>query len=256
MQKLKKRLYELHHGESRSALVFRWVLFAIDMAVLVYFLFTVARPLTPQIIAIDMALGVFLGIELLIRIWIEPDRKRFLLSFVFLADLIVIASLFAPLLIENFAFLRILRALRFLHSYRTVEELTGFSSWFRKNRHMLRPIANLLVFVFIVTSIIWVLEHEINDQINSWIDALYFTVTTLTTTGFGDIILKDDLGRLFTVVIMVFGVALFLRLVQQIFRPAKIEHSCEHCGLSQHDPDASHCKHCGKIVFIPTEGER
>ena len=53
--------------------------------------------------------------------------------------------------------------------------------------------------------------------------ALYFTVTTLTTTGFGDITLRGDIGRLLAVVIMVLGVVLFLKLLQAVFRPAKVE---------------------------------
>jgi voltage-gated potassium channel len=58
-----------------------------------------------------------------------------------------------------------------------------------------------------------------------------------------------------SVLIMVLGVALFLRLVQTIFRPAKVIHECPDCGLTRHDPDAVHCKHCGRILHIETEGE-
>jgi voltage-gated potassium channel len=57
------------------------------------------------------------------------------------------------------------------------------------------------------------------------------------------------------VVIMVVGVGLFLRLIQTIFRPAKIAFPCPDCGLKRHDPDAVHCKHCGRVLNIPTEGD-
>ena len=60
---------------------------------------------------------------------------------------------------------------------------------------------------------------------------------------------------LISVAIMIFGVALFLRLIQTIFRPQKVHHRCPDCGLSRHDPDAVHCKHCGRTINIPTEGE-
>jgi voltage-gated potassium channel len=56
------------------------------------------------------------------------------------------------------------------------------------------------------------------------------------------------------VVIMIFGVGLFLRLVQTIFRPQKVAHACPDCGLKRHEPDAVHCKHCGRLLNIPTEG--
>jgi len=73
-----------------------------------------------------------------------------------------------------------------------------------------------------MTALVFVLQFEDNPDIDGYIDALYFTVTTLTTTGFGDIILTGNLGRLLAVFIMVAGVALFLRLAQTIFRPQKL----------------------------------
>ena len=60
-----------------------------------------------------------------------------------------------------------------------------------------------------------------NDQINNYADALYFTVTALTTTGFGDITLQGTSGRLLSVVVMIVGVTLFLRLAQVLFRPSR-----------------------------------
>jgi voltage-gated potassium channel len=96
---------------------------------------------------------------------------------------------------------------------------------------------------------------RINPSIENYVDALYFTVATLTTTGFGDITLEGDSGRLLAIVIMVFGVALFLRLVQTIFRPQKVRYECPDCGLNRHEPDAVHCKHCGRVLHIETEGE-
>ena len=80
-------------------------------------------------------------------------------------------------------------------------------------------------------------------------------VTALTTTGFGDVVLKDTSGRLLSVIIMVVGVALFLRMVQTIFRPARVHVVCPGCGLSRHDTDAVHCKHCGRLMRIETEGQ-
>ncbi|MBL1406122.1 MAG: ion transporter [Rhizobiales bacterium] len=255
MNELKKKIKRLYTSNANGPRSFRWGLFIFDMTLIAYFLATATIELSNTIIAIDITLGVILLAEFSARHWVLNERKTLGQKLYAALDLIVILSLFAPLLFKNIGFLRILRTLRFLHSYHTIKELRRLSKWFRKNERVVTAATNLIVFVFIVTSIVWVLEARINPNINSYIDALYFTVTTLTTTGYGDIILQDDLGRVLTILIMVFGVALFLRLVQQIFRPHKIEHKCKHCGLKQHDPDASHCKHCGNIVNIETDGE-
>ena len=79
-------------------------------------------------------------------------------------------------------------------------------------------------------------------------------MTALTTTGFGDITLPGTSGRLISVAIMIFGVTLFLRLAQVLFRPPKVRHPCPNCGLLMHDADAVHCKHCGETIRIKTEG--
>lgn len=36
---------------------------------------------------------------------------------------------------------------------------------------------------------------------------------------------------------MVFGVSLFLRLIQTMFRPNKMRYTCQHCGLFLHEAD-------------------
>ena len=80
-------------------------------------------------------------------------------------------------------------------------------------------------------------------------------VPPVTTTGFGDITPRDTPGRLLTVVIMVTGVTLFLRLAQALFRPPKVRFECPSCALMRHDSDAVHCKHCGVVLHLPNEGE-
>ena len=180
---------------------------------------------------------------------------NFAIRFTSVADLIVILSLLAAPFIENLAFLRVVRMLRLLRSYHVMRELEEMSPWFRRNNEIIVSSINLFVFIFIFTAVVFVLEHEQNEHINNYLDALYFTVATLTTTGFGDITMTDTAGRVLSVVIMVVGVGLFLRLVQTIFRPAKVLYPCPDCGLQRHDPDAVHCKHCGRILNISTEGE-
>ena len=174
---------------------------------------------------------------------------------VVIADVVVIMTLLAPAFLENFAFLRVVRVLRLLRSYHVLKELRETSVFFKRNEEVIQSTVNLIVFIFFVTALVYVMQVRINPQIENYVDALYFTVTTLTTTGFGDITMEGSSGRLLAVLIMVFGVALFLRLVQTIFRPQKSIHECKNCGLKRHDTDAVHCKHCGEIINIETEGE-
>lgn len=47
----------------------------------------------------------------------------------------------------------------------------------------------------------------------SWIDAFYFSVTTMSTVGYGDLAPKSDFGKLFTTLYIVVAVGLFVALV-------------------------------------------
>jgi voltage-gated potassium channel len=172
-----------------------------------------------------------------------------------LADLLGIMSLLlAPLLHGGLGFLRVLRTLRLLHSVRLITSLRSDLPFFRRNEEAALAAAQLGVFIFVMTGLVFETQHRGNPHITNYSDALYFTVTALTTTGFGDIVLQGPLGRLLSVVIMLAGVTLFLRLAQTLFRPNKVRFSCPDCGLERHEPDAVHCKACGILLNIPDEG--
>lgn len=54
----------------------------------------------------------------------------------------------------------------------------------------------------------------------SVLDALWITITTLTTVGYGDVVARSELGRMFTLVLIVFGLGAFAFAAQatiQIF---------------------------------------
>jgi len=113
----------------------------------------------------------------------------------------------------------------------------------------------MFVFVFFTTSFVFTFFEEDGSGPDTYTDALYFTVATLTTTGYGDIAPTSPAGKLATVVIMIVGVSLFVRLARAIVMPSKMRHTCTSCGLSRHEADAVHCKHCGALVQIAARGQ-
>ena len=52
----------------------------------------------------------------------------------------------------------------------------------------------------------------------SWVDALYFSATTMSTVGLGDLSPQTDFGKLFTVVYIFVGVGVFVALFAQFAR--------------------------------------
>lgn len=54
----------------------------------------------------------------------------------------------------------------------------------------------------------------------SWLDALYFSTITLTTVGYGDITPKTNLGKLFTIFYVLFGVGIIAATLNVLLRGA------------------------------------
>jgi voltage-gated potassium channel len=254
MNKLTIFFREIYQGATPRAIAARYLFIVFDLLVIVYFVVTTFLEPYDWVIYSDMAIGIILVADFIGRLLASRDRGAFLVKPMTIVDFIVIASLFVPALIGNFAFLRLLRSLRLMRSYTVARELRSMSRFFATNEEVIFSALNLVVFIFVVTAAVFVLQVQVNDSINNYVDALYFTITTLTTTGFGDVILVGSTGRLLAVVIMIVGVALFIRLVQTIFRPYRIRHECPDCGLTRHELDAVHCKHCGRQLHIRTEG--
>ena len=254
MAEYRENLNGLYNGTSKKSVRFRFGLIAFDFVTISFFIVTSMVELSAWIITIDFIIAFFLSLDFFARLFIAKNRLNFLIQPITLLDIVVILALLAAAFIENLAFLRVFRSLRLLRSYHLLRDLRSQYKYFARNEVVIQSVLNLFVFIFVVTALVYVFQHDVNPQIASYTDALYFTVTTLTTTGFGDITMRGEFGRLLAVVIMVLGVALFLKLVQAVFRPPKVEYGCPDCGLKRHDPDAVHCKHCGRTLHIETEG--
>jgi voltage-gated potassium channel len=251
---VRARLTELYEGTGPKSRVYGYFLLVFDVVMVAYVIVSSFFLGTLAIEIIDACLGLFIVFDFAARIIISRDRARTAFSIWGLADIVVIFSLLAPIAGEGFAFLRVVRTFRLLRSYHLLKQLRRDSLYFRRNEATFFAVINLALFIFVTTALVFETQHGINPDIGNYADALYFTVTTLTTTGFGDITLPGATGRLLSVGIMIFGVSLFVRLIQVIFRPPKVDYACPDCGLARHDPDAVHCKHCGRVLNIPTEG--
>lgn len=253
-QRLHQQVDYLYNGAGTRSRNFRWSLLAFDGITILYFVVASFLHHVDDLHVVEESIGAIYLLEFSARLFISKTRLHDIFHPVGLADLIVIASLLAPTLAENFSFLRVIRSLRLLRSYHMLKTLRKQSVFVRSHEDVLFSVVNLLVFIFVITAVVYVSQVGINPSIQNYVDALYFTIATLTTTGFGDITMVGTSGHILAVLIMIFGISLFLRLIQTIFRPGKIRYECPACGLSRHDNDAVHCKHCGKVLHIATEG--
>ena len=251
---LRARLKRLYFGSSLTSRRFRLASLVLEIGFIVFFVATSFVTGQGWVVYAELGIGVILLADFLARWWLAQPPSAYFRQLSTWADIVVLATLFLPAFTTSLLFLRVLRAVRLFRSYRILREIYAHYTFVREHRDAVQASLNLLVFVFVMSAVVYVLQAERHPGIENFVDALYFTVSTLSTTGFGDIVFKDTLGRLLSIFIMLVGVGLFLRLIQTIFRPAKVRYECPDCGLTRHEPDAVHCKHCGRILHIETEG--
>ncbi|WP_084393302.1 ion transporter [Henriciella pelagia] len=252
---LNRQLFWLYEGTGKGPFVFRWALLIFDILTIGYFLWAPFDQRERSHYAVDYVIGIVILFDLVARFYIARHKHRFFLKWINWADLVVVVTMFAPLLVSNFAFLRILRAVRAVRAFTFIRRVKGITPYFQRYERIIDKVTNLVVFVFIMAAIVYATQVGRNDDIRTYLDSLYFAISSLTTTGYGDIIMDNQLGRLLAIMIMVLGLSLFLQLLRALIEPdQKVDCECETCGLVRHDRDAIHCKHCGSPIKIKTEG--
>ncbi|MCC7267855.1 MAG: ion transporter [Caulobacteraceae bacterium] len=247
---LRARLRALYHGHSREAVRFRLSVIALDILIIAFFIGGPFLRGTPLFLPVDYAIAALLALDLVARALAYSTRRRWIAQPIVWVDLFILATLLFPQWFYAFAFLRVLRLWTLFHSdffWKTVGRRYNESRW----EDVAKSVANLVTFVFVMTGFVYAVFGRRHPDVNGYVDALYFTISTLTTTGFGDITLPGTIGKLIAIVTMVTGITLFVGLAQTLMRPPKVHFPCPTCGLIRHDPDAVHCKACGQILNIP-----
>jgi voltage-gated potassium channel len=208
--------------------------------------------------SLEIIIGVSFTIEYILRMWIAVDRIKHFFDIYSLIDLLAIMPLF--LAVSNLQFLRVFRIFRIFRLLRFLENRYFFFGTITDNMLIItRILFTISAIVFVCSGLTLLAEKGANPNINTFMDATYFTIVTLTTVGFGDITPKTGLGRVFTVLTISSGI-IFIPwqvglLIRRLITTAnKIQVVCKKCGLKFHDPDAVHCKHCGHMIYSEYEG--
>jgi voltage-gated potassium channel len=101
-----------------------------------------------------------------------------------------------------------------------ISQLTYFLSE-RGARQNVRALLKYMVVLGVVITAYSVLFHVImlyaEGRYHSWVTGFYWTFTVMTTLGFGDITFTSDIGRAFSIVVMLSGIILLLVVLPFMF---------------------------------------
>ncbi len=119
---------------------------------------------------------------------------------------------------KMFEMLMVLRVFRVIRIFPKLQE--GFlliaSSVSRRWKVFVVILVTLLLFILVGGILIYNVEVEVNDNINSYLDAVWFVFISITTIGYGDIYPATEIGRSFTIVFSLVGIGL-ISIVTAIF---------------------------------------
>lgn len=199
-----------------------------------------------------LILGIF-AVEYALRLWTTDRWWSYACSPYGLVDLLAISPFVLGFLDMRFVrllrWLRILRLIRFLSDRAILGRLTPADTL-----AVVRIIFTILAIIFIYAGIIFQVEQRYHPEtFQTFLDAAYFAVVTMTTVGYGDITPVSDAGRVFTILMILTGIALIPTqlgdLIRRIIKMSQsIQVPCDRCHWPLHDPDAAFCKHCGAAL--------
>ncbi|WP_339705557.1 NAD-binding protein [uncultured Kriegella sp.] len=84
------------------------------------------------------------------------------------------------------------------------------SAFKRNARKLLRYVALLAVVVLIHSILFHIIMMTVEGRFYSWVTGFYWTLTVMSTLGFGDITFESDIGRLFSIIVLLSGIILLL----------------------------------------------
>ncbi len=146
----------------------------------------------------DISLGLLLG-------EVVKKKLKFILSPMSIIDLLAILPSYRPL-----RFLRFFLLFRLLKIFRYTQSMNFLLKVFVEKKFEFFTLLILFAFlVFFASTTIYIFEGVgANENINSFYDAIYWAVVTITTVGYGDISPVTAQGRFATMLLIVSGLGI------------------------------------------------
>ena len=162
--------------------------------------------------SIELLIAAVFTVEYGLRIWTSEKPFRYIFSFLGIVDLLAIAPfwLATGINLQGARAFRLLRMIRVLKILRYMSALSRLERAIRLVQEELIVFGVLAAIVIFVTSVgIYQFEHEAQPEVFKSIPhSVWFSIVSLTTVGYGDVIPVTVGGRIFTSFILVIGLGI------------------------------------------------
>lgn len=83
-----------------------------------------------------------------------------------------------------------------------------------KNQSLLFPAIASFLMLLVATSTVF--YHLIEGW--NWLDSIYYVVVTMATVGYGDLTPSQPISKIYTIFLIIFGIATFAAFITQLFK--------------------------------------
>ncbi len=259
--KLKRKIYEIiepdAHDYKISNAFDMFIMALIVLNVIVIILDTVQS--IPEIYhyifrMFNIFSVIVFTIEYILRIWTATEnpkykepvrgRLRFMESPLAIIDLVAILPFYLPFVTTiDLRFLRALRLLRILKLTRYSKSFSIMMRVLRLRRGEIFVTAIIVIILLVISSsLMYFVENDDQpDVFKSIPHAMWWSIATLSTVGYGDVSPVSPMGKVLGGIVAVLGVALFAL-------PAGIIGSGFLEEIQKEKREAITCPHCGKTI--------
>ncbi|MCC5931000.1 MAG: ion transporter [Cyclobacteriaceae bacterium] len=216
-----------------------------------------------QLFYAEWLFTIIFSIEYVARIYSLKKPGKYIFSFFGIIDFLAILPSYITLIYagsQYFVVLRVFRLLRVFKILRMVEFLGEAEVLRSAVKASLPKIFVFLITVFCIVIIMGTIIYKVEGPENGFTSipmSMYWTIVTLTTVGYGDIVPKTASGQLIASILMIVGYGLIAvptgivtaNLTQkQQSRNISTTTTCTACGSEEHTSGAKFCKDCGQIL--------
>jgi voltage-gated potassium channel len=249
------RIIDDHKSRKPLNRVFHGILFALIILSSIVLIFetvkTIYRPYKTLFYFFEVFCMVFFSLEYILRIYSSTEihkynekfkgRLKYIFTPLMLIDLLSLIPFYLIMFssdYKGFYIFNIFRVLRLLKAIRYVDAFTVIGNVFYAKRAQLTVSFIFILFVFVfASSIIYMAEKDAQpNKFNDIPSAMWYTIATITTVGYGDVYPITNIGKVTGGLISMIGLILFAiptSILTSGFlqvNERKDKRKCPHCG--------------------------
>jgi voltage-gated potassium channel len=204
---------------------------------------------------------VIFTVEFILRLIAIHKPVRYVFSFYGIVDFLAILPTYLSFLFpgsQSFLVIRVFRLLRIFRVFKLgvyLGEADVLRDALRQSRHKIIVfLLTVLTIVVVTGTMMYVVEGEEHGY-TSIPKAIYWSIVTMTTVGFGDITPKTPLGQFLASCLMIVGYGVLAVptgiVTTELVKASRMKQTgqaCPNCGAQGHDADAIFCKFCGTRI--------